>query len=137
MKIRALLVDDDTTILQLFRTVLEINDFEVETAASAQDGCRILEEKSFDMVITDLRMETPKAGFEVVRFATALVPRPIVVIVTAFPVPSAEWRLTGADALYVKGANTMALPEQLRELLRRNTQRASEMNSPARRANSR
>lgn len=116
---RLLLVDDDTSILQLFCIVLEMNDFEVETAKSAQEAIAALSAKSFDMVITDLRMETPAAGFDVVRAATALNPRPITVIVTAFPVPSAEWRLSGADALYVKGANTMALPEQLKELLKR------------------
>jgi hypothetical protein len=41
------------------------------------------------------------------------------VVITAYPVPSSDWRSIGADALYLKGANTMALPEQLKELLQR------------------
>jgi CheY-like chemotaxis protein len=133
---RVLLVDDDSSILQLFCTVLEMNGFEVVTATSAAEAMSSLEEQSFEMIITDLRMENPTAGFDVVRAAQNLSPRPIIVIVTAFPVPSAEWRRTGADALYVKGANTMALPEQLKELLHRKLRDIATDYGPVRRARS-
>lgn len=131
---RVLLVDDDDSILQLFCTVLEMNGFEVITAASAADALASIEDQSFEMIITDLHMESPSAGFEVVRAAHNLSPRPIIVIVTAYPVPSAEWRRTGADALYVKGANTMALPEQLKELLHRKLRDTASSYRPVRRA---
>ena len=131
---RVLLVDDDDSILQLFCTVLEMNGFEVITAISAADAISRLDEQSFEMVITDLRMENPTAGFDVVRAAQTHTPRPIIVIVTAFPVPSSEWRRTGADALYIKGANTMALPEQLKELLHRKLRDTVSEYGPIRRA---
>jgi DNA-binding NtrC family response regulator len=131
---RVLLVDDDNSILQLFCTVLEMNGFEVITAASASEALSRIDEQSFEMVITDLRMESPTSGFDVVRAAHNLSPRPIIVIVTAFPVPSAEWRRTGADALYIKGANTMALPEQLKELLHRKLRDTVSEYGPIRRA---
>jgi DNA-binding response OmpR family regulator len=130
---RVLLVDDDDSILQLFCTVLEMNGFEVITATSAAEALSSLDEQSFEMIITDLRMENPTAGFDVVRAAHELSPRPIIVVVTAFPVPSSEWRRTGADALYVKGANTMALPEQLKELLHRKLRDTASDYSPVRR----
>jgi len=116
--IRTLLVDDDDAIVQLFRTVLELNGFQVDTASSAVDAIQQIGRSAYEVIITDLRMETSTAGFDVVRVAVKLDPRPLVVVVTAFPVPASEWRKTGADALYVKGANTMALPEQLKELLK-------------------
>jgi DNA-binding NtrC family response regulator len=131
---RVLLVDDDNSILQLFCTVLEMNGFEVITAASASEALSRIDEQPFEMVITDLRMESPTSGFDVVRAAHNLSPRPIIVIVTAFPVPSAEWRRTGADALYIKGANTMALPEQLKELLHRKLRDTVSEYGPIRRA---
>jgi len=131
---RVLLVDDDDSILHLFCTVLEMNGFEVITATSASEALSSIEEQSFEMIITDLHMENPTAGFDVVRAAHSLSPRPIIVIVTAYPVPSAEWRRTGADALYVKGANTMALPEQLKELLHRKLRDSSSEYGPLRRA---
>ncbi len=131
--IRTLLVDDDDAILQLFRTVLEMNDFQVDTASSAGKAIESLENSSYEVVITDLRMETSTSGFDVVRAAVQLSPRPLVVVVTAFPVPASEWRKTGADALYVKGANTMALPEQVKELLQ-HSPRSRSAESPMRRA---
>jgi CheY-like chemotaxis protein len=116
---RVLLVDDDVSIVQLFSTVLEMNGFGVTQARSASEAREVIERESFEIVITDLHMETPTAGFEVVRAARESSPRPIIVVVTAYPVPSAEWRRMGADALYVKGASTMALPEQLKQLVER------------------
>ncbi len=118
--IRALLVDDDEAILHLFRTVLEMNGFEVDLAKSAAEAIATLPSGPFDVVITDLRMETHTAGFDVVRAAVLLKPRPLVIVVTAFPVPPAEWRKSGADALYVKGSSMMGLPEQIKQLLEQN-----------------
>ena len=114
---RVLLVDDDASVLQLFKLLLELNKFSVETATSAAEAKQALTHEKFEMVITDLRMENATAGFEVVRAADSLTPRPAIAIVTAFPVPSAEWRAAGADALFVKGSNTMDLPTRLQELL--------------------
>jgi CheY-like chemotaxis protein len=116
---RVLLVDDDISIVHLFSTVLEMNGFSVTTAQSASEAVCVIDQAPFDMVITDLHRETPTAGFEVVRAARDRSPRPIIVVITAYPVPSSDWRRIGADALYLKGANTMALPEQLKELLKR------------------
>lgn len=132
--ISTLLVDDDVAILQLFRTVLEMDGFEVDVASSAAEAIPNLSNKSYEVIITDLRMETSTAGFDVVRAAVQCVPRPLVVVVTAFPVPAAEWRKTGADALFIKGANTMALSDQLKELLKHTTRTESASNSSLRRS---
>ncbi len=124
---RVLLVDDDASIVQLFSTVLEMNGFAVTKAQSATDARAAIARESFEIVITDMHMETPTAGFEVVRAARERSPRPIIVVVTAYPVPSAQWRGMGADALYIKGANTMTLPQQLKELLDRRVRAASSL----------
>lgn len=116
---RVLLVDDDASIIQLFSTVLEMNGFAVTRAQSASEARSAMAEDSFEIVITDMHMETPTAGFEVVRAARDRSPRPVIVVVTAYPVPSAQWRGMGADALYIKGSNTTTLPQQLKELLER------------------
>ena len=69
MKRRILLVDDELAILLTLKAVLEMNDFEVETAASAREARSKLKAGVFHMVITDLRMENESAGLEVVRAA--------------------------------------------------------------------
>lgn len=120
--IRALLVDDEQVILGLLSKLLEKDGFEVETASSAAQGVAALEQsRPFDIVITDLRMESPLAGFQVVRAANRVVPRPVIVVLTAFPVPGSDWKNEGADALYVKGSNPMALPRQIKALLKQRT----------------
>lgn len=115
---KALLVDDEEAILTMLARVLEMNGFSVLTANSAQRGAAMLAQgESFDIVVTDLKMESPLAGFDVVKAANQAVPRPVIVILSAFPVPASDWKNAGADALCVKGVNTFALPAQLKTLL--------------------
>lgn len=116
--VKTLLVDDEKAIRDMLAMVLETDGFEVVTANSAARGMAMLAgHRRFDIVITDLRMESPLAGFEVVRAADQAVPRPAIVILTAFPVPAHEWKKAGADALFLKGVDTLGLPEQLKALL--------------------
>lgn len=115
---RILVVDDERAILGLLTSVLQLASFEIETAISAAEAKQRLSEKQFDIVLTDMRMETPTAGFEVVWAARQLQPRPAIVILTAFPISPAEWRPSGADALIVKGTDVMNLPDKLRALVK-------------------
>ncbi|PYX95107.1 MAG: hypothetical protein DMG63_19590 [Acidobacteria bacterium] len=62
MKRRILLVDDELAILLTLKAILEINGFEVDTAASAKEAIARLSGNSYQMVITDMRMETETAG---------------------------------------------------------------------------
>jgi DNA-binding NtrC family response regulator len=113
---KLLLVDDEESILKMFKSILEMDDFAVETASSAGAGIAALNNDTFDVVVTDLRMETQLAGYDVVRAATNLRPKPVVAIVTAFPVPASEWKKAGADALFVKGNSPFDLSKQLHRL---------------------
>ena len=115
---KVLLVDDEEAILRMLAQVFERDGFAVVTVKSAVQGAAMLAQgAAFDVVITDLRMESPLAGFEVVRAANQAIPRPVIVILTAFPVPTADWRNAGADALWVKGMNTLGLPKELKKLI--------------------
>jgi CheY-like chemotaxis protein len=103
---RILIVDDEPSILSLLRLVLEGENYEVDTAASAADAARKLDEQSFQLVITDIRMETPTAGFEVVRAARRVAGDVPVALLTAFPVPTNDWKQAGADTLFMKGMDS-------------------------------
>lgn len=116
---KVLLVDDEDAIRSMLATLLETHGFSVVTADSAAAGSAKLAAEPVDIVITDLRMESPLAGFEVVRVARERTPRPLIVVLTAFPVPSSEWKKAGADQLWVKGMNTLGLPNRLKALLSR------------------
>ena len=85
MKRRILLVDDEVAILLTLQAVLEINGFEVETAASAREAKLKIRNNQYHMVITDMRMESESAGNEVVVAARKSPYRPAVAMLTAFP----------------------------------------------------
>ena len=86
-KRRILLVDDELTILLTLKAVLEISGYEVETAASAREGRSRLKHHTYDMVITDMRMESDSAGLEVVQAAKKAPYQPAIAMLTAFPLP--------------------------------------------------
>ena len=117
MKRRILLVDDEPAILLTLKALLEIHGFEVETATSARDAKSKLRSSTFVMVITDMRMESDKAGLEVTRAAKEAPYRPAVALLTAFPTSDDTWRDDGADEMLVKPMNSTALIQQLEALL--------------------
>ena len=131
---RILVVDDEPSILGLLKTVLELASFHVDTLTSAKLASARLVEDAFDIVLTDMKMETPTAGYDVIRAARQLRPRPAIAILTAFPISPAEWKPSGADALFVKGSDLMNLPEKLKALIKQRAQKETQSEPVLRRS---
>jgi DNA-binding response OmpR family regulator len=117
MKRRILLVDDEVAILLTLKAVLEINGFEVETAASAREAKLKLRSHEFHMVITDQRMESDSAGTEVVHAAKKAAYQPAVAMLTAFPIADTGVDGPDPDQMLVKPMNTKDLLLQIEALL--------------------
>jgi DNA-binding response OmpR family regulator len=117
MKRRILLADDELAILLTLKAILEIHGFEVETAASAEEAIAKMQIDSYHMVITDMKMEHEKSGYDVIRAAKETVYNPAVAILTAFPMLSSEWKKEGAQSMLVKPMNTDDLLRQIDALL--------------------
>ncbi len=117
MKRRILLVDDELAILLTLKAILEMNGFEVETAASAREAEQKLTAGTFEMVITDMRMETETAGYDVIQAARRQAYDPATAILTAYPSLGTEWKTRGAQSLLVKPVNTHDLLRQIEALL--------------------
>jgi DNA-binding NtrC family response regulator len=117
MKRRILLVDDELAILLTLRAILEMNGFEVETAASAKEAQTKLKNGVFEMVITDMRMENETSGYDVIRAARQQSYDPATALLTAYPSLGTEWQNKGAQSLLVKPVNTPELLRQLESLL--------------------
>jgi DNA-binding response OmpR family regulator len=122
MKRRLLIVDDDLAVLLTLKAVLELHDFEVDTAASTAEAFARMESGVYHMVISDLRMETEEAGLEVIRAAHRQSYAPATALLTAFP-PS-DHVVAGAlrskdqpDSLLVKPLGTADLVRQVEALL--------------------
>jgi CheY-like chemotaxis protein len=66
---RVLLVDDDPAARLTLKTVLEAGGYSVDPAASAAEAVEKLEENEYELVLSDLRMESPQAGLKVLAHA--------------------------------------------------------------------
>jgi DNA-binding response OmpR family regulator len=117
MKRRILLVDDELAILLTLKAILDMNGFEVETAASAREAEQKLDLGTFEMVITDMCMERQDSGFEVIRAARQQAYNPATAILTAYPNLGDGWKSEGAQSLLVKPMNTSDLLRQIEALL--------------------
>jgi len=91
MKRRILLVDDELAILLTLRAILEMNGFEVDTAASSKEAQHKLKSAVYEMVITDMRMETETSGYDVIRAARQQPYDPATALLTAYPSLGNEW----------------------------------------------
>ncbi|HET8666536.1 MAG TPA: response regulator [Terriglobales bacterium] len=117
MKRRILLVDDELAILLTLKAILEMHDFEVETAASAREAGQKLEKSTYHMVITDMKMEKDTSGYDVIRAAKRQAYDPATAILTAYPTLGTDWKSEGAQSLLVKPVGTDDLLRQIEALL--------------------
>jgi DNA-binding response OmpR family regulator len=114
-KRRVLLVDDEVTVLLTMKAVLEISGFDVDTAASAREGKSKIKLREYQMVITDMRMESDAAGRDVIQAARSAPYHPAVALLTAYP--DDDWADMGADKMLVKPMQTAMLIRQIEKLM--------------------
>ncbi|WP_447980030.1 response regulator [Candidatus Nitrospira bockiana] len=90
---RILVIDDEPVFLQALTEAAELRkgDFGVETATSAEDGLRLLQQQDYDVVISDIRMPGLD-GIEFLRKAREVRPDTPVVLITGFGDPRLEER---------------------------------------------
>ena len=117
MKRRILLVDDDLTVLLTLKAVLAFHGFEVETAASTLEAFSRLESSTYQMVISDLRMETEDAGLKVIQAARGQSYDPATALLTAYPPSGAHWDENHSESLLIKPLGTNDLLRQVEALL--------------------
>lgn len=81
---RVLLVDDDPTSRLTLQTVLEAGGYHVDSAASAAEAVGKLDEQEYQLVLSDLQMESPEAGLKVLAHARMMDYKPATAIVTTY-----------------------------------------------------
>ncbi len=81
--IKILVVDDEESLREFLEIMLKREGYDVATAADGEQAIKLLEKKSFDLIITDLQM--PKVhGMEVLSKAKEIDPDSVVIVITAF-----------------------------------------------------
>lgn len=81
---RVLLVDDDLTARLTLKAVLEAGGYFVDSAASAAEAVGKLDERQYELVLSDLQMESPEAGLEVLAHARLMHYKPATAILTTY-----------------------------------------------------
>ncbi len=112
---RILLVDDEPAVASSLKLVLETRGYTVVTAASTAEAKAALRFDTFDLIVTDMKMETGSSGYEVVRMAHSHPYQPMIMILTAVPLLAQQWRKAGAHAMLGK---PVAAEELLRVIAR-------------------
>lgn len=79
-----LLVDDDLTARLTLKAVLEAGGYFVDSAASAAEAVGKLDERQYELVLSDLQMESPEAGLEVLAHARLMHYKPATAILTTY-----------------------------------------------------
>ena len=79
-----LLLDDEANVREVLTLSLSSFGHDVTSIATPDEVERILEQQTFDVVITDLRMDGEDKGLDVVRQTKAVQPDAIVLLLTAY-----------------------------------------------------
>jgi len=115
--LKALVVDDEPSILVTLGLVLKAEGFEVQTVSSGKAAKAVLAETAFDLVVTDLSLEAPTEGYEVVRAAQKQTKKPATLVISGFPDLLDKWEAEGADAGLQKPSEVPELLETIHRLL--------------------
>ncbi len=81
---RVLVVDDDPTSRLTLQTVLEAGGYYVDAAATAAEAVGKLDREEYELVLSDLQMESPEAGLKVIAHAKMMDYKPATAIVTTY-----------------------------------------------------
>ncbi len=80
---RLLIVDDETVIRDGLRRILERESYTVETCSSGFQAIEIMQQREFDLIITDLKMPG-MSGMEVLKSVRTLQPNTPVILITGY-----------------------------------------------------
>ncbi len=106
---RVLLVDDDPTSRLTLQTVLKAGGYNVDAAASAAEAVGKLDAGEYELVLSDLEMESPDSGLKVISHARMKDYKPATALLTTYQV---------ARPAPPKGQNFLLIkPEDIPELL--------------------
>ena len=78
-----LIIDDEEEIRESLQTLLELEGYEVETAANGEQGLSKLDERPFDLVLLDLALPD-RNGIELLPEIRVLDPQISVIMITAY-----------------------------------------------------
>ncbi|MGD0819268.1 MAG: response regulator [Desulfomonilia bacterium] len=80
---RILVVDDEEIVRYSLKNILSSNGFEVEDVGSAEEALKLLYDKSFHLVLTDIVLEG-MGGLELLENIKVISPKTLVIVITGY-----------------------------------------------------
>lgn len=114
---RVLLVDDDPTSRHALELVLQLSGYEVETAASAAEAIHRMDQSEYELVLTDLRMESPEAGLRVLAHARHLPYKPATALIRAYREPEEVEDASEEDQIAIAAEDLPEILDKVAELI--------------------
>lgn len=122
VKLRILLVDDDSSMLKIFRKHLELAGYRVVEAVNGEEALEIIRRDSPDLIILDIMLPRLN-GYEVcakLKEDTVYQHIPVVMFTAkGMPQEHVTGLMFGADAYLSKGCSSGELLDQVKALLSR------------------
>ena len=81
---RVLIVDKDPASRLTLQTVLEAGGYRVDAASTAAEAVGKLEKAQYELVLSDLQMESPAAGLRVLTYAKLMDYEPATALLTTW-----------------------------------------------------
>jgi DNA-binding response OmpR family regulator len=118
---RILFVDDEPAIRATLAVILRRYGFIVTIAATVAEALAEIKKQEFDLLLSDLNIESERDGYTVIRAMRQANPNCINIVLTGYPDQDseAEGRDVGIDDYIAKPANADALVAMLAEKLAR------------------
>src|SRR5271168_2866685 len=117
---RVLLVHDDPASRLTLQTVLEAGGYNVDAAASAAEAVGKLDEGEYELVLSDLQMESPDSGLKVIAHARMMDYKPATALITTYqnekPVP-ARHQNSNSKSMLIKPEDIPGLLGKVADLI--------------------
>lgn len=104
---RVLLVSGNPTSRLTLQTLLEAGGYWVDSAASAAEAVDKLEDREYELVLSDLDLESPEAGLRVIAHARVMDNHPATAIISTHL----------EDSRTISGRTVLIEPQEVPELL--------------------
>lgn len=115
---KILLVDDSRPISELIAVIIAEKDIDIITAVSGKEGWEKFKKyQPIDLVITDLAMENPQAGWVLARQIKEMSPGTPVIMISGTITDTKE--KMGVDHLFPKPFDIKTLREVVKKFLER------------------
>lgn len=117
---RFLLIDDDTSIFEAYKKLLQFKGREVDTASTVEMAKKLLEKHDYDIVITDLKLSGVESeeGFDIIQMAKEFHPESKIIMITAYGdhgIKERAYRM-GISHYFEKPVSIHVLKDTLRRL---------------------